>query len=347
MFSTCPPHRFFFEGLEPGSYQLSLRSAATGDLGDQDAWIMRFANTKQLKFELLVGEELDVVLGGRSPTALTVHGRVTKAGEPVPRALVMATEAGQNAGRPQVAVRTDGSGEYSLELDAPGEWRFQVRGDFGSRVTFLQDVPQREDVRIDFEIPTSRILGVVSGPGGERLEGIQVSLSAAEEDESAANDFFSRRFTGSGEDGSFQFENLRPGTYVLRAGGPNRFRGLSQAGTDLGRVVVEATLDEGDEDVTADLHLPRAGKVRGLLQDASGVPLARVSIRIADQAGRRITDWNNVRSGPDGRFELTGLGPGTYVLSASQGGGEERIEGETEVRVYEGGESAALLTLGQ
>ena len=134
---------------------------------------------------------------------------------------------------------------------------------------------------------------------------------------------------------------------MLRAGGPNRFGGLSQPGTDLGRVVVEATLEEDAEEVSADLHLPRAGTVRGLLQDASGVPLAGVSVRIADEAGRRITDWNNVRSGLDGRFELTGLGPGTYVISARKGSGDERIEGETKVRVYEGSESNALLTLGK
>jgi len=265
----------------------------------------------------------------------------------------MATESGQNAGRPQVAVRTDGSGEYTMELDAPGKWRFQVGGDFGNRVTYMEDVPEREDVRIDFAIPTARILGVVSGPGGERLANIQVSISAAESDDSAANDFFSRRFEASAEDGSFEFENLQPGTYVLRAGGPSRFGGAArfggsaQPGADLGRVVVEATLDTDDEDARADLHLPRAGKARGLVQDASGAPLASVSIRIADETGRRITDWNNVRSGPDGRFEVTGLGPGTYVLSASQGSGDERIEGETKVRVYEGGETDTLLTLGK
>lgn len=338
--------RATFEGLDPGEYEVSLEPEGGVQFGgDQDDWLMRFANQKSVDVTVEAGEQLEVVVGGPSATAVTVRGRITRHGEPVAGALVMTFPAKGGSGRPEGAVRADDEGRYQLRVDGPGEWRFQVGGDFGDRVTFDEELPEgQKEVTLDFEIPEARIEGVVTGPGGELVEELRLSLVAAESDGAdAQTGWFGQRFAATDEKGHFSFENLAPGRYNLRAGGSDSF-GFTERGADYGRVIVEVEVEDENHVARADVKLETAGKITGYVHAADGSPLARAHVRVMDGDGRRLSHWDNVRTAADGSFTYDGVSPGTYLVGASGEVEGEPAEAESrEVRVYEGGVAEVFL----
>lgn len=332
-----------FEGLGPGTYEVTLAPPeGTAFDGDPEGWMLRIAQQESEQVQLTVGERARIVLGGPRSTAVNVVGRITQRGEPVPRAMVMATPVKGGRGRPEAAARTDDGGEYAFVLDRPGEYRFQVGGDWGDRVTFVEEVPEVEEHRVDLEIPEARIVGTVTGPGGEPLEGLRVTLSA---DGDSGGGFFNQRIESTDSEGGFEFGNLRPGTYLLRAGGSDGFGGfggLTQPGAQYGRALISAEVAEDERTLELPVRLKAAGEITGTVTAADGTPVMGARIEVTDADGRRLSRWSNVRSGPEGSYRYQGVAPGTYLVKARSAGKES--EGQ-EVRVYEGGESDAPLIL--
>ena len=55
------------------------------------------------------------------------------------------------------------------------------------------------------------------------------------------------------------------------------------------------------------LAAPAAGTVEGVARDASGRPLADAEVRLLSPDGKVL---GTVKSGPDGAYRFTGVGPG-------------------------------------
>ncbi len=334
-----------FDGLDAGKYSITLEPEEGSDFGgDPSDWLLRLARQKSVEVEVSPGRTAEVILGAPSPTAVRVRGTVRDGPDPVPRALVTASEEGGNARRPTAAARAGEDGRYELTLDRPGQWRFSVGAQLRDRVAWVEEVPAVETHELDFELPSTRLVGQITGPGGEVLRGLQVTLVDAQSD-AADGDWQSRRFAATEEDGRFEFGSLRPGTYHLRAGGSDGW-GFSEKGARYGRELVVVEVREGDGRIERDISLREAGKISGVLEEISGTPVAGARIRISDEEGRPYSPWDNVRTDAAGSFTCDGLAPGDHLVQAYLGAGEGRREsGKVEVRVHEGGTSSVLLRL--
>lgn len=336
-----------FEGLDAGQYTVSLApNGARGGRGRGD-WVMRMANSKKADAEVREGEEVFVVLGAPSPTAVKVSGTVTRGGEPLPSALVVAApESGDDD--LTSAVRADDQGQYELVVDHPGDWRFQVGSNQRELVAFTESVPGGDNVVINFSLPEGRIEGRVTGPDGRPKEGLRVTLSggtapsAVPGGERGRSSPFAGRSSTTDSEGEYSFKDLAPGDYLLRAGGTDGWNfAQAQQTTKLGRVLIDVKVEFADQVQRLDLPLPVAGEITGNVQDSQGGAVSGARIQVIDEAGHNLSNFSNVRSGADGSFSYKGVGPGSYSVQAVG----ETSSPVKQIKMYEGGQESVLLVL--
>lgn len=149
--------------------------------------------------------------------------------------------------------------------------------------------------------------------------------------------------TRTGDDGRFTISGLSPEVYqvnVIAAG----YTGFMRR---------DLRVTEGADTALGDIKLGRGGVVRGTLYDASGKPLVggTVELRIADgDVPRQYT----TRTSSDGKFQISNVTPGSYVLRGMRPGGAEANpftqagdarNSEMRVNVDEGGTTTQDLHL--
>lgn len=199
------------------------------------------------------------------------------------------------------ALQTDVDGKVEGEGLAPGKVTVTVHHpDYtgATESTLLSEAGGRVEVALS---RGGALAGVVLSETRQRVPGAEVSLVGAGTE--------GRRFGTGGEtvaDGSgrFRFEHLAPGRYTLRA------RAAGQATEP-----VEAVLlgEQGNEDVT--LVLTGGATLRGAV---TGLP-AELRADVTVNASGPNDYWASARTGPDGRFELSGAPAGTISLRATAG----------------------------
>jgi hypothetical protein len=128
------------------------------------------------------------------------------------------------------------------------------------------------------------------------------------------------------DDGRFEFAGLLAGRYQLNAAA-ERYLGLEfgqRRPPEPGRPI---DLAEGQQFTNADLSLPRASAIEGVVVDEFGDPVPNISVVIYRSefvAGRRrlmpLGNPAGVRPTDDkGQFRLSGLTPGDYYVGAMSG----------------------------
>ncbi|MFO1076733.1 MAG: carboxypeptidase-like regulatory domain-containing protein [Planctomycetota bacterium] len=283
-----------------------------------------------------------------------IHGFVRENGTPVPRALVTVLGSDRDGllGMGVRAGAADLEGRYELLGIKPGSYVMQVTRFLGQPVqtTFEIEVPaETRDYPFDITLPTSEIAGRVIDTRGNPVAGIQVTLGSDEGALSSAeglvgliaqNGLSQARTDG---DGNFRLKSVSAGRYVVTAGsrfgrGPGgRPRGDNN-GNGNGDQVVHGEARQGGLVVDGASNLegvvvtvPIAGRITGLVVDGSGQPVAGAEITAANTSEPKQKKSSNpmldllgasrgVRTGDDGRFELTGLNPGEYDLRAEKDG---------------------------
>ncbi len=294
-----------------------------------------------------------------SEDGVRVHGIVRENGAPVPRALVTLLGSDRD-GILGMGVRANAAsmdGRYELVGIKPGSYVMQVSRFQGQPVqtTFEVDVPgETRDYLFDLSLPTSTIRGRVQDTRGQPVANLAVTLGSDQGSLGSADGLIGLiAQNGLGQartnaEGEFTIRSVAAGTYRLTAG--SRIGGRGRRGGQQDQAHGEAVLDGLQVDGATDVEglqvtVPLAGRITGNVIDGSGNPVAGAEIAYVEtNSSRRRTASNPmldllgaqsrpIRSGDDGRFEITGLTPGVYDL---------RVEGDalqagkqSDVRVAE------------
>ena len=130
----------------------------------------------------------------------------------------------------------------------------------------------------------------------------------------------SRQTVTTASDGRFQFENVKPGTYLLKAtlGGytPAEYgqRGPNGSGMAI-------TVKSGQKMKDASLAMMPGGSVTGRIIDANGEPASRALVQahklIYSENGRALVTVQAVPTDDRGEYRLFWLPPGKYYISAT------------------------------
>ncbi len=308
---------FVFENLPPGTYGVnaSLSDEERRALERDQDQAAKWSAQKHATVVVEDDETVHVVLGAASDNAILVTGVITRSGEPVDAAQVWVSPVGSRGRQQSRSASTAADGSYELVLDGPGEYAFSVSGEQRTQRSHIETIPDAETHRVDIDLPAGSIAGRVFGPDGEPLEEVAVTLSASE---AIAE---TRSFGVSGwqqteEDGSFRFEGVAPGEYVITGG--NSLWGRS-AESEYGTAVAEVTVVDGEVREGLELHVERAAIITGTVLDPDGRPVSGASIFVRNESGALLEQWSMVVTDGAGRFRRTGLNSGTWTVSARRG----------------------------
>jgi Carboxypeptidase regulatory-like domain/PDZ domain len=286
--------RFTAAGLSPGSWQAEARATGYG---------------RGLS-SLTVPRQGELVL--ELPAASFVEGRVLLAdGAAAPGAQVTAVGGDE----PQTATAQAG-GAFSLEVE-PGRWTVSARRDALAGNA-------REPVYVAAG-QTARGLEVRLGQGGV-IEGKVTREKGGAAVAGAKVDVSPRGLSGdsgravSGPDGSYRVEGLSAGAYDVQAGAA----GLRDA------IKTGITLTPGQR-FAVDFALKGTGSVEGLVTDSRGAAVegARVASGRSFMGGGGTV--SEARTGPDGRYQLSGLPAGRVTLIATRDGSAMGATGAADV----------------
>ena len=271
--------RFVFEGLTPGKYEVQF-TADMSDMDDEDPnyWEIQQARSEEQEVTLAEGGEVHVVLGSPPDAPIVVTGRVTSGGEPVAGTLV---EIRHNESRDEQAATTDSNGTYSATVDGAGEYTFSIGNGWGAKLYYSREIPVGDEFRCDIDLPTAKIVMTLLDERGEPLNQASVQLERVIQSDEEVQSHSHSREGNTDPDGTYTFEFLEPGTYIVRAGGVNRW-GWGRNRKEYGREVLPEVVLKAGEARDIELKLERAGSVRGRV---IGSLDGRASIPCAD-AGR-------------------------------------------------------------
>ncbi|GIW70836.1 MAG: hypothetical protein KatS3mg102_0378 [Planctomycetota bacterium] len=295
---------YTIRGLAPGEYLVALGRAAPGADREDAAEPERGPGGMRIKTAHVEAGRTARVDFGTEPR-VRLEGTVSRAGQPVAGEQVNLFPAAGGLGFEQ--ARTDQAGRYALQV-LPGRYVLRVE----NYSEPLEVPPALARLVHDVELPTGALSGrVVAAPDGAPLRA-RVTLYRQERPErietlaavlgSAAGDARSRPEQG----GAFRIEQVPPGQYTLVA----RADGYIEARLDGVRV------SGGAETSGLVLALEPGGLIRGTVRDARGSPVPQPLLWVVDVRAPDLAGGDPPRGDDDGRYEVRGLAPGTYLLHA-------------------------------
>jgi protocatechuate 3,4-dioxygenase beta subunit len=262
-----------------------------------EAYAPGFSPSAPLAVDIAPGRDLDGLLLVLDRGAV-LDGYITDhRGDAVPGAVVA-------AGRPR--AEADDAGHYRLEGVAPGRRAVQVEHPDYNRLVERVEVEPGENA-VDFVLAGGfPVAGRVVDEEGTAVAGAAIELRLIGRSE--RRDYRA----ASGEDGTFRFASVADGHYTLAAGREGygreeRFDALA----------VEGGPVEGVEIVLAAAAIV-SGRILGL--PAEDLP------RVHVQAERLEGEVESGLVVPEGRYEVGGLAPGEWRVTARLAGGRRQAE---------------------
>ncbi|MGD0508196.1 MAG: carboxypeptidase regulatory-like domain-containing protein [Terriglobales bacterium] len=270
---------------------------------------------------------------------------------------VIAEEKGES-----YTASTDADGHFHVENVIPGRYRvFLERAGFAGvngrglqsdiNVVTVQAGQSLDDLSLRM-LPTAIISGHVIDEDGDPMSGVRVVAQKKKPGKAGREGAAS----GSTNDlGEYRLPGLFPGQYWIVAMPPPDFRDYERQleksphgdhpsdappdsrylttyypGTYDALQASAVTLKANDEmPINFTLVPARTYRVRGIVTGvASG---QKAAVELVAKAGDSIHADNEV--GPDGKFELRGIGPGSYVLKATAGTDWQSLTARQEISV--------------
>ena len=265
-----------------------------------------------------------------APATADIRGTVTDSqGSPIPGAQVLLRTYGGGVGA--AVVRTDAAGRFTAdEGDAQTASLAAAATGYAPVAINVLD----PNAQIVLRLPAPRaVTGHVCGPDGRPAPGVEVRLAGVEAMRQPgvrvtaawvagpawgdlSDEVLPRIATHTDAAGAYRLEGLPPGRMVLLLRGP-RLR----------------TASFTVEDSPSDFWLLPGYRVHGRLTDGSaGVPGWRVHVFS-----------ETTTTGPDGDFEVTGLGPDECAVSADPPDGSGKVASEETVRLGPGRPDAKVV----
>lgn len=357
MSTTDGEGRFRFEHMEPATWQvvampLSRSEETTEESGASsptDDVMALVSKLRQTMVDIQDGVETHVVLGAPPANPVKIKGRVTHHGDAFHPALVSFFREGKDAlaAMKHTSVKTDGT--FEITLDQAGYYSISVQRVSGEMfqqtlVEFTRDIPEEKEVSVLLEMPTARISGRVRGPGGDPAPGVRVSLhpQAALSGGALWGGHYNELTTD--DEGAFDIQALRPGSYTLLVGGMS-LGGMFGDDAALGREIrAGLKLSEGEWMRDADFRLKKPGTLETTVVDDAGAPVAGASIFVRSESGEPVDRFSMVTTDNRGIASYGGLTPGKYTISARK---DLLASAESaSVRIDEGTKQQVALRLG-
>lgn len=196
--------------------------------------------------------------------------------------------------------RTDGDGRYRIAGLDVGNWTVTAEHEIYQKTSRDFEVRQGQNAyRVDLNFKGGmEVSGRVLGPEGQPLGGALVSLKQQDM-------FFSVPQTQSNPDGSFTIRGALPGEYTPQAT-------LDGYGTALGEPIVLA--DQGLSNL--ELRLPRSATLTGAILGLNNNELTQAIVSARSQSS---TEFKMGTVDYQGRYEVQGLSPGDWTVTAGAG----------------------------
>ena len=305
--------------VTPGSYFVVVTR------GDAALNPLSFFGT--LNFDLVSVPEDEVVrydLVDSSAGGCRVHGRVSDQGQPVARGMLAAMRFDGDSvlGFEMKAAPLDAQGRYEFAGLAPGDYQLNLDGQGGGQIRMTLEVPDAPELELDLELPHGGIEGtVLDDASNEPVAGAEVLLNSTEPPPQTGGGLLSglvgrenrsQRRT-SDERGRFEFGRLRTAEYELVVRGP---RDGDRRGRYAPSTPRRIQADERRTERGVDLRLQAALTLKGFVKDAQGAPIKGATV-VATPEGGGVALSERAQSGEDGSYELKGLAPGMFTISAS------------------------------
>jgi hypothetical protein len=244
-------------------------------------------------------------------------------------------------GRP-ASTMTNQDGDFGFTAIEPGSYRlgtnklgfFPTRGGEGESVTLAHP---GEQVNIHLTMARGGVLaGRVADQSGEPLKNILVGtlrvVGVAELEQAIPSPAIAR----TNDAGEYSVESLQPGQYVIVANPGHGPIGATARGFNDSRTYFPGTLDFGKAELVS---IGPAQIVSGLDFKMMTAPTFEVSGIAVDARGHAVdgalialdADWSlfggpkgSSRTDLEGRFRISGIAPGRYVLTATSPGDEPK-----------------------
>ena len=234
-----------------------------------------------------------------------------------------------------------------MDLPGPGSYLVSAQkltGGMGQQQTYelRVDIPKVSQHNLDIDLPLGRISGSVRGPDGPKA-GTRVNLW---NDGPIANGSLSGgNFAEIQTDakGHFEIGWLRPGEYVVAAGGAHIFGMDGDDQETLGRELrTGLKISAGQSLEGLDFRLKASGSIEGTLVGQGGAAVVGATLFARDESGAVVDRISFIQSDAGGRFRYSGLAPGQYKIWARDA---SQVSQEALVKVAEASSSEVKLAM--
>lgn len=290
----------------------------------------------------------------------SISGTVTKepGSQPLKKATIQVIAEDQGKASNYTAT-TDSDGHFSIEKVEAGRYRLFVektgfveinaRGRKAEgRFLSVRDGEQLKDLPLRM-LPTAVVTGRIVDEDGEPMSGVLVFVQKKKPGKASRLETAGAERTN--DLGEYRFPGLSPGQYLIVAIPPPDFHDYERQheqspeeaskpetrylttyypGAHDSAQASAVTLRSGDEmPVNLTLLPARTYRVRGIV---TGIPAGQKAVvELTAKASQSLLQANDV--GPDGQFEMRGVGPGSYIAKATVGADPQTLTARQNVKV--------------